>query len=180
MLRRWVSMVFFFGSIVAFLVPAPPASAHVISEYTLTYRSSTNCTGSYSEVSDGTFWGYAKGTSDSYREFFTPVGNINCGKHETRPAGNIAVRWDYWYWRSDHWEICVSSAWYYNSITTTSMQLYKLFSDAPCWGSTYYGTVTFSKVRWDKWYPSTPPGLWSGCHFIPGGTGDGKCVIRPV
>jgi hypothetical protein len=143
------------------------ASAHVVYGKGHTYRSSTDCSWSYSEVSHGGGGGYAKARTTADYKLSTPRGAYDClDKYWHRPAGYLAVRWYLYKWipASQQWAVCRYTRWGYNSKSAHGLVSTWNFGSRPPCGSGYYGVVTSGWEKNGEWHGGT---IWSGHHYLP-------------
>lgn len=149
------------AAVVAF--PAA-AQAHYVYQQGVLATYGQYCTVGRAEVSHGSGGGYTKTDTDSETEqIYT---GVQCIQPFARAAGNLAAKYDYYYWRGGEWVICrLVGDYYYNSSNAAKFVMSYNFGVRPPCGDGYYGTMSYTYVNdGTTWRGGA---IWSGYQYIP-------------
>lgn len=148
----------------------PEVTAHVVYEFTYTFRSPSQCTGNWAEVSHGstTYGVYRKGFVRSSTEFLIPfVGSVECRAYLSKPPNQLVDKALLMFAGPAVSGICSESQWKFNATTTHTLVLATDFTWWPPCGSGYYGTYNYAAVLYNgQWVPTRNAGLFSGWQWM--------------
>jgi hypothetical protein len=157
------------ATIVTFLLGiVGPAQAHYVYAKGLVYGSSTDCTGSRSEISHGNGGGYAKTDTDALYLFIEPITGrqFHCIGLWSRPGGYIASGISIWRYSGLKrvWYVCRDSGYHYNTRSVYQYTLYWYLNAGAWCGNGHFGNMASSWAYNGQWHGGN---LWSGYHLLP-------------